>query len=81
MMTVLNKYDKLKAGGYGNFARFITSVNLHVPDTFHIPFLPSRQASSSQPLQLEVVGGKRPTRIRAASQPETSSKSKRAKGT
>ncbi len=24
MMTVLNRYDKIKAGGYGNFARFLT---------------------------------------------------------
>ena len=36
---------------------------------------------SSQPLQLEVVGGKRASRSRSASQPETSCKSKRAKGT
>ncbi len=53
----------------------------NVPDTLHIHFLPSRQASSSQPLQLEVVGEKRPSRTRAASQPETFSKSKKAKGT
>jgi hypothetical protein len=26
MMKVLNKYDRIKAGGYGNFARFITSA-------------------------------------------------------
>ncbi len=52
-----------------------------VPDTFHIPFLPSRKASTSQPLQLEVVGDKRPSLGRSASQPETSSKSKKAKGT
>jgi hypothetical protein len=25
MMTVLNKYDKIKTGGYGNFARFLTA--------------------------------------------------------
>jgi hypothetical protein len=42
---------------------------------------PSRQASSSQPLQLEVVGGKTPSRARAASQPETSRKGKKAKKT
>jgi hypothetical protein len=24
MMTVLNRYEKIKAGGYGNFARFLT---------------------------------------------------------
>jgi hypothetical protein len=55
-----------------------------VPDTFHIPLLPSRQASSSPPLQLEIVGDKRPSCCRLASQPsqpETSSKTKRAKGT
>jgi hypothetical protein len=23
MMTVLNRYDKIKSGGYGNFAQFI----------------------------------------------------------
>ena len=23
MMTVLNKYEKIKAGGYGNFARLV----------------------------------------------------------
>ena len=26
MMKVLNKYDAIKAGGYGNFARFITAA-------------------------------------------------------
>ncbi len=31
MMTMLNKYDKVKAGGYGNFARFITSATPAVP--------------------------------------------------
>ena len=31
MMTVLNKYDKFKAGGYGNFARFITTATPAVP--------------------------------------------------
>ena len=31
MMKVLNKYDKFKAGGYGNFARFITSATPAVP--------------------------------------------------
>ncbi len=31
MMTVLNKYDRIKAGGYGNFARFITSATPAVP--------------------------------------------------
>ncbi len=25
MMKVLNKYDKMKAGGYGNFARFLVT--------------------------------------------------------
>jgi hypothetical protein len=30
MMKVLNKYDKIKAGGYGNFARFITA-GVHPP--------------------------------------------------
>jgi hypothetical protein len=54
-----------------------------VPDTAHVPSLPPGQAATSQPLQLEVVGDKRPSRGsgRAASQPETSSKSKKAKGT
>ena len=53
-----------------------------VPDAFHIPFLPSRQPASSQPLQLVIVGEKsRRGRGRSASQPETSSKSKKAKGT
>ena len=54
-----------------------------VPDAFHIPFLPSRQPASSQPLPLEIVGDKRASRARggSASQPETSSKSKKAKGT
>ena len=23
MMTVLNRYDRIKAGGYGNFARYV----------------------------------------------------------
>jgi hypothetical protein len=27
MMTVLNRYDQIKAGGYGNFARFVTLPN------------------------------------------------------
>jgi hypothetical protein len=31
MMTVLNKYDMIKAGGHGNFARFITSPTPVVP--------------------------------------------------
>jgi hypothetical protein len=51
-----------------------------VPDTAHIPFLPSRQALISQPLQLEVVGDKRSSRGRSASQPETS-KGKKPNGT
>ncbi len=37
--------------------------HLREPDTFHIPFLPSRQASSSQPLQLEVVGEQSPAKV------------------
>jgi hypothetical protein len=64
--------------------RYIASMcyeRLRVPATLHIPFLPSRQISSSQPLELEVVGAKRPSRTRAASQPETSRKSKKAKDT
>ena len=31
MMKVLNKYDKIKAGGYGNFERFITNTTPAVP--------------------------------------------------
>ena len=31
MMTVLNKYDRIKAGGYGSFARLITSAAVAVP--------------------------------------------------
>jgi hypothetical protein len=27
MMIVLNRYDQIKAGGYGNFARFVTEQN------------------------------------------------------
>ena len=54
-----------------------------VPDAFHLPFLPSRQGPSSQPLPLEIVGDKRSSRSRggSASQPETSIKNKKAKGT
>ncbi len=55
-------------------------IIIAVPETAHIPSLPARQAATSQPL--EVVGEKRPSRGggRSASQPETSSKSKKARG-
>jgi len=54
-----------------------------VPDAFHLPFHPSPQAASSQPLPLELVGDKRSSRSRggSASQPETRIESKKAKGT
>ena len=59
----------------------IYSDRWRITDSFHIPFLPSGQASSSQPLEFEVVGGKRASRGRSASQPEPFKRTKKAKDT
>ena len=51
MMTVLNKYDRLKAGGYGNFARFIDASAQVIPGPTAVPPLSPQQGEEQSLLQ------------------------------